>query len=171
MSSLFNSGDVLSWSNREEAKKYIGEEGYFADSLENLEEIIKNRKIHTLVEIGADVSCFFSKKEHEYSFRFGLFLPVDKVLPVPKRPKKYRPFKTIEELKRTLNVEFLDALTFREKCTFRQYCAVFNGFCDTKDELDGVGFGGAYKTPLDLFNHYEWYDEKTEKWMPFGVEE
>ena len=31
MSKLFDKKDIFSWSNCEEAKKYIGEEGYFRD--------------------------------------------------------------------------------------------------------------------------------------------
>ena len=170
MSNLFDKKDVFSWANSEDARQYIGKEGYLADSLEKIEELVRNERVYTLKGVSANVSCFI---EDEYGFSFGLFLPADKVLPVPMRPKKYRPFKSIEEFRKTLNdIDFLDALTIREKhYTFRQYCAVFNGYGDTNDELDEVGFGGAYKTPVDLFNHYEWYDEKTEKWMPFGVEE
>lgn len=169
MSNLFDKKDVFSWSNCEEARQYIGEEGYFRDTYcESL--AAWHRGILQDVDQSMPVDCIFEDDENEV---FGLFLPVGKVLPVPMRPKKYRPFKSIEEFRKTLNnINFLDALTFREKhYTFRKYCAVFNGYGDSNDELDGVGFGGAYKTPVDLFNHYEWYDEKTEKWMPFGVEE
>jgi hypothetical protein len=33
MSNLFDKKDIFSWANCEEAKKYIGEEGYFCDEL------------------------------------------------------------------------------------------------------------------------------------------
>ena len=114
MSSLFNTEDVLSWANRDKAEAYVGKEGYFADSLEKLEGVIKNRIIYTLIEVGVDVSCF---REGEYKFRFGLFLPTDKVLPVPIRPKKYRPFRTVEEFSQTLGVkELLGAkMTYKRK--------------------------------------------------------
>ena len=34
MSNLFDKKDVISWANCEEAKEYIGEEGYFRDDFQ-----------------------------------------------------------------------------------------------------------------------------------------
>lgn len=168
MSKLFDKKDIFSWSNCEEAKKYIGEKGYFRDDYQ-ADLAAWRQGILQEIDPSLPVDCTF---EDEENCAHGLFLPADKVK--QQEPKKWRPFKTIDEFKKTLNsINFLDALTFREKHdTSHQYCAVFDGFVDTNGELDRVSLGGKFWTAAELFNHYEWFDdEKTEDWQPFGVEE
>ena len=75
MSKLFDKKDVYSWSNLEDAKKYIGEEGYFCDTYhESLPAWYKG--ILQDVDQDMPVDCIFEEEENEV---FGLFLPANKI--------------------------------------------------------------------------------------------
>lgn len=76
MSKLFNKKDVYSWANLEEAKKYIGEEGYFCD--ECREDLgTWHKGLLQDVDQSMPVDCIFENEENEV---FGLFLPACKVM-------------------------------------------------------------------------------------------
>lgn len=95
---LFDKKDVFSWSNCEEAKKYIGKEGYFGDSLRELQKNIEDDKSRTLSNVMENnVIDFVFRPLDTFSdvLCFGLFLPASKVI---KLEKKYRPFKSHREL-------------------------------------------------------------------------
>ena len=71
----FDKKDVYSWSNCEEARQYIGDEGYFRDTYcESL--AAWHRGILQDVDPSMPVDCIFEDEENEI---FGLFLPADKV--------------------------------------------------------------------------------------------
>ena len=164
MSNLFDKKDVFSWANSKDARQYIGKEGYFADSLEKLEEAIKNGIIHTLIEVGTDVSCF---KEHECKFKFGLFLPADKI----KEPetKKWRPFKNLEEFKTELNgIEYGDVVRFRQKSDHAiKLYGGYLGHSEKDGQLLAIALGAFFYSPEKLFEHYEVLNKG--EWQPFGV--
>ena len=109
MSKLFDKKDVISWANCEEAKKYIGEEGYFRDDYqEDLAAWYKG--LLQEIDPSMPIDCTF---ENENNDVYGLFLPACKV----KQSPHWRPFETTKELKDALGVtELLGAkITYRRK--------------------------------------------------------
>lgn len=106
---VFDKKDVFSWANCEQAKAYIGKEGYFTNNFKGLiDSVTNNRPTHTLINIidNGDIDCFFA---NDITFAYGLFLPADKVKEVEK-PKKYRPFKNLNELKQCISKDTLTCL-------------------------------------------------------------
>lgn len=78
MRKFFEREDIISWSNAEDAKKYVETEGYFGDSYQELITKVKKNLTSTLWYVfpAEDVNCVF---EDVYEIKAGLFLPVDKV--------------------------------------------------------------------------------------------
>lgn len=71
----FDKKDVFSWSNCEEAEKYLGEEGYFRDDYqEDLAAWYKG--FLKDVDQSMPVDCIFEDEENDVH---GLFLPADRV--------------------------------------------------------------------------------------------
>lgn len=74
----FDKKDVYSWSNAEDAKKYIGKEGYFSNNFSALKIKVRNcDELTVLKNIDSYGICCFNTDEHFEGF--GLFLPADKV--------------------------------------------------------------------------------------------
>lgn len=168
MSKLFNKKDVYSWSNLEDAKKYIGEEGYFCDGFtEDLGAWHKG--LLQDVNQSMPVDYIFEDEENEV---FGLFLPADKV---KQSKKKFRPFQTVEEFSKTLGIkELLGAeITFRFKEKPQKiHVSVITekGFWSQENitTLDSVVMGGCDFTMNELFTDWEWLKDGSQ-WQPFGV--
>lgn len=170
MSSLFNTEDVLSWANCEEAKKYIGEEGYFRDDYqEDLAAWYKG--ILQEIDPSMPVDCTF---ETENNNVYGLFLPADRVKQA--RSPNWRPFETTQELKDALGVnELLGAkITYRRK---DNHLYTYNGIVtkythmssdDNKTIFCSINLGVTVFSLHELFTEYE-FDHFG--WQPFGVEE
>lgn len=88
---IFDIKDVKSWATRHDVK--IGDEGYFANDIHFLDDIVSMNLIGAIEEIDEnDVLCF--KKNGTNNF--GFFLPIDAVKK-DKSKKKYRPFKDAYE--------------------------------------------------------------------------
>lgn len=83
---IFNIKDVKSWANRHDVK--VGDEGYFADSIEELKT--EDNRTRTIENIFDDDAFCFRSPTNKYSF----FLPLDAV----KKEKKYRHIKNMAEL-------------------------------------------------------------------------
>ena len=81
----FDVTQVLSFSNREEAKKYLKKEGYFGDSFGELEAAIQNKTFGSCVDLNKimdEVICFVigtDWNDYYHHFAYGLFIPADKV--------------------------------------------------------------------------------------------
>jgi len=172
---VFNKKDVFSWANAEEARQYIGKEGYFSDvCYSDLKLWIKAE----LIDISRDsdiASVFMSsepvQEDDDEPFSYGLFLPTDKV---KQKEKKYRPFKTIGEFLNTLNVGFGSVLVYRRKDEpDMEYVSTFTSYRRYKPTggLYSVLLGGQSYIVKDLLDKYEWYNAQTEEWCSFGVEE
>lgn len=75
---VFDIKDIISWSNSEDAKKYVETEGYFGNCLQDLIENVNNNSTSTLWNVFSadEVHCIF---EDIYDVKYGLFLPADKV--------------------------------------------------------------------------------------------
>lgn len=92
----FNKSDLITWANRDKA--IIGNNYYFADSLDNMECKIEKGEIGTLIDInGNEIVTPFKTKSNFYSY--ACILPIDAV----KEEKKYRPLKNIKELFKLIN--------------------------------------------------------------------
>ena len=170
----FDNKDIFSWSNAEEAKTYIGREGYFADSLKELQECVSNDDFYTLSSIdfdsNTDVDSIFLITNIDY--RYALFLPSDKVKKV-EEPKKWRPFGNMDEFTKcilnSLNVspihyiiEIEDTFTAKQ-CTIQILGKFKNGLI--------LPIYGA-QTFEQLFNRFKIFNDYHEiGWQPFGVEE
>lgn len=65
---------IFSWSNSTDAEKYIGMDGYFGNSLDELKENIsyKSPKVLSEIHLGACVNDVFVDTDRIY---YGLFLP------------------------------------------------------------------------------------------------
>lgn len=75
---VFDREDIISWSNAEDAKKYVEQEGFLGDSYQELITKVKKNSTSTLWYVfpAEDVNCVF---EDVYEIKYGLFLPIDKV--------------------------------------------------------------------------------------------
>ena len=162
MSKLFDKKDIFSWASCEEAKKYIGEEGYFCDEFkEDLSAWHKGMLQD--VDQSMPVDCIFEDEENEV---FGLFLPADKVKQ-QEPEKKWRPFKDCAEFVRTVGCGLGDRLTIRRKGLqiVRNVLVL-----ELAQGLGTLGLGTHIFCYRKLFDDYEWQDQEG-NWQPFGVEE
>lgn len=161
---IFDRKDVYSWSNAEEAKKYIGKKGYMSDSIIGLKEAINISRVYELKDIDEDSSFCFYRPQVNYGR--GLFLPADKVKEVEE--KKWRAFRTYDELKENGLILGLH-LPYRRKDNIKQRnVGIITCFQLVDNELK-ISIGPNTFSLNQLFNEYERYDEL--EWKPFGIEE
>lgn len=166
----FDIKDVFSWSNAEDAKQYIGKQGYFADNLNDLQECVSNNNFKTLFSLDldpeTDVDSIFSITESDYYY--ALFLPEEKVKEVEE--KKYRPFKNVAEFKKYIYGDYCFSC-------IEQIIKIENINTSEIYELMIVGaFVNGLVLPLygaltmdQLFNKFKL--KINDQFLPFGVEE
>lgn len=168
----FDIKDVFSWSNAEDAKAYLGKECYFADSIFTLQDNINNNKVYILEKVAnndkTDVTSLFIFFGPVSEFRWGLCLPADKVKKV-EEPKKYRPFKDLNEFAKTLNLAKIlgSEIIYFVKTTGISGSAIITRESTYKTK-SVITLGGGALSMEDLFDSYEWLD-KNGVWKPFGV--
>ena len=119
----FNREDIISWSNSEDAKKYVEQLVYLGNSYQELITKVKENSTSTLwyVFSAEDVNCVF---EDVHGVKNGLLLPTDKVREVDEndifahlykvKEKRYRPFKSMEEFIKTIG-DIGTIITYRTK--------------------------------------------------------
>lgn len=155
----FNIKDVKSWANRHDVK--VGDEGYFADSIENLKtEDNRTRMIEDISD--NDAFCFRTPSKW-----CSFFLPLDAV----KKEKKYRPLKKIKDFHDCGVIKGEDdcligsVLTLRDKKNYNL----------TRDmKVTDVEY--SFDTVLRInrcslvyfFSYFDIYING--EWVPFGVE-
>lgn len=164
----FDIKDIKSWSNRHDVK--VGDEGYFCNHISDLCDMrdVESTKIERIYDNQA--SCFSSTAFYGgYSF----FLPLNAVKENKPKEKRYRPFKTINELEKTLN---------KVNRSAHQFMCVGNDiFIRDKNQMthlmitridrdvktnEVINVNGM--SPIYLFNNYE--IRVGAEWLPFGVE-
>ena len=170
MSELFNKEDIFTIVNAEEAKQYIGKEGYFASNLAELKKNI-NSDSHILSDILDDnASARFMYVDKCTDMVFELFLPADKV---KQTEKKWRPFRYMDEFSYHIFMvknfhSILHTIKVEDKQTSIRY------------ELNIIGeFEKGLVLPIygaltfqELFERLKIYNENHQiGWQPFGVEE
>lgn len=152
----FDIKDVKSWYNRHDVK--VGDEGYFADSIEELKT--EDNRTRTIENIFDDEAFCFRSPTNKYSF----FLPLDAV----KKEKKYRPLKSIDEMDCLFDCSVMSAknfLTYRNKASGKIYIELLFSVCRDKDDI----LRSINNIPVqNLFNYFE--IRKNGEWLPFGVE-
>lgn len=137
--------------------KYVGETGYFSDSMcrfQDLTTCVKN----TLTGIDKDIGAGDYIFETEYG-NYRYFLPESLVKPIE---KKYRVFSLNEFLER---YEIGDTIKYRIKNCEVDEQAMLIGF----QSNDYVLLGNCRYNLKELFNNYELNYKN--KWQPFGIEE
>ena len=164
----FDKKDVFTCVNAEDAKNYIGEEGYLSDTLINLQNRVDNSSLETLDSINELQPYPFSAN----GLASLLFLPANKVKEI-EEPKKWRPFGNMDEFTKcilnSLNVspihhiiEIEDTFTAKQ-CTIQILGKFKNGLI--------LPIYGA-QTFEQLFNRFKIFNDYHEiGWQPFGVEE
>nr|DAD81858.1 MAG TPA: hypothetical protein [Siphoviridae sp. ctvyM23] len=158
----FDVKDIKSWYNRHDVKK--GDEGYFADSIEELKtEDNRTRMIEDIFD--DDASCFRTP-----SNRYSFFLPLDAV----KADKKYRPFKNLNEIQSVLcggdvtKYAFFDVgthLTVRHKDERNREQVIL---ITSIEYIDGHLYLINDRGLDEWFNNFELLVNDT--WVHFGIE-
>ena len=155
---------IFSWANCEEAKQYIGKEGFIGNRLGEINENVKRGCTVTLQDVEDDtVDCFYFEMGIFKDCSAGLFLPLDKVKEVEE--KKYRPFKNIDEFMNHLDL----------KCLMNNYIKVEDINTSEIYELMIVGaFVNRLVLPLygaltmdQLFRKFKL--KFNDQFVPFGV--
>ena len=169
---VFDRKDVFSWSNAESVEPYIGKAGYFSDNFDlNLSGwatgVLKN------VCPNNPVNAIFGNGD--YRFKYGLFLPVDKVKEVEEVKevkiieKKWRAYKNLKEF----DYKVGDIIRLRRKWDREsEYLYLITGFMHLNNI---VCINGESYTFEYLFDQYEIFKSNVclhfGAWFPFGVEE
>lgn len=155
----FDIKDVKSWYNRHDVK--VGDEGYFADEIEELKA--EDNRTRVITEIIDDHAFCFRTPTNRYSF----FLPLN-AAKKDKPEKKYRPLKSIDEMECLFDCSVMSAknfLTYRNKTSGKIYIELLFSVCRDKDDI----LSSINNIPVqNLFNYFE--IRKNGEWLPFGIE-
>lgn len=160
----FDKKDIFTCVTADEAIAYIGNNGYFANSLSGFNHIDCFAP-YSLdeVQIGTD-KPFVYKKES-----YALFLPANKIKDV-EETKKWRAF-IFEEFTKIYSMNKpLKIFIYREKGTNITFFALYNGYVKG-GEISSINLGGQFYTLQTLFDKYELFNDDLGKWQPFGVQE
>lgn len=158
--------DILTCLDIEEAKQFIGQRGYFSDSLYCFSNLF-GIKYNILTDV-KDNDLPFKMDDGDY-WRF--FIPESRII-IENREKKWRPY-TLEEFCNIFTVGF--PIKFRKKGEKRdEWVSVLAGYWNHQvgDEvLTYIFIGPVQYTLEELFEDYEWKNPGTNEWKLFGVEE
>ena len=165
----------LTCFDAEEAKQFIGKEGYFAGDL-SVYQKLDYFQTWTLQEIKNNISrCF---KDNVLNEHWNYFLPKEWVQEKEPEPE-WKPYDldTLREDKILLG----KTITFRRKTKdngARIVTAIYNAKSENSDDIDDseILLGGEWFGFLELFECYEIFDSvygdsKICKWRPFGYQE
>lgn len=181
----FDVKDIKSWANRHDVRT-LSVTGFFGNSLSEIDDEIKRYnngekdRLHELYMI-SDNGCycfgyalyFADTGAFSGTNNFAFFLPLDAVKKDKPKEKRYRPFKTIDELEKALN---------KDNRSAHQFMCVGNDiFIRDKNQIthlmitridrdaktnEVINVNGM--SPIYLFNNYE--IRVGAEWLPFGVE-
>lgn len=158
----------LSCLDTDEAKEFIGKEGYFTDCLAVFTNVRRYEKKWMLKAIDEKAQrCF----EDADGVCWDYFLPAEWVKP-EELECKWRPF-TLDEFVKRFDLEIgTRVFLIRSKTTpVNQRRLLLTGIIQDKEPCScGVCLGGFYFTFSDLFQMFDVRFGKND-WQPFGVEE
>ena len=155
-----DTGSILTCFTAEDAKKYVGQKGFFADEIYAYHDL-DHVDFRTLDRVDDDHVPFVVPGNLCYQF----FLPAEFVRPAEE--KKWRPFTLDEFLKR---FPLLSPVTYREKKHSNCFTLCVTGYGCLEHGTAMVYLGGFHNGLNTLFDCYELKD-KDGNWTPFGVEE
>lgn len=163
----FDIKNVKSWANRYDVK--VGDEGYFADSIEDLKT--EDNRTRMIAEILDDHAFCFRTPTNRYSF----FLPLDAVKEDKSKEKKYRPFKSMIELTEiaeitnpnSYNVMGVDEVLFVKRKCNGHYEKVLITHLEYDKYHNLIAINN--KNLKTWFENYE-LKNGFGKYVPFGVE-
>lgn len=157
--------DILTPFDVGKAKEFVGQKGFFANSIDCFRAGEPYCKYGTLLNVfdTPDQTDPFQRRDDGDLYSF--FLPENRLKPTE---KKYRPY--------TLG-EFSGKFAIGAPVVFRSkgeptvvWTAILTGYRQ-QEESGATVFMGAYPYKLDeLFKLYERYEDETGSWDPFGVE-
>lgn len=151
--------DILTCFDIERAKEFIGQKGYFADSLYCFDDLGSCYR-DTLTDACDGQAGPFRRMETDNYQRF--FIPESSL------KKKYRPY-TLEEFEGIFPIG--QPIEFKAKETdgvrFRLALLGYREY----SEGANIYIGPYYYDLEELFEDYEWHEGATGDWVPFGVEE
>ena len=154
--------DILTIFDIERAKEFIGQKGYFADSLYYFDDL-ESCYYDTLTDACDGQGGPFHRRG-DVSYQ-EFFIPESSLKPAE---KKYRPY-TLEEFKDTFPIG--KPIKYRERGAEegRERYLILNGYWKSKDDMY-VYIGPFSYTFEDLCDAYEWEFPFGGDWIPFGVE-
>lgn len=173
----FDEKDLITWANRDKA--VIGNEYYFASSLDAMECYINNEpsRKRKLIKIDKN-SCSYTFENSRHNY-YACILPVDAV----KEPeKKYRACKTIQEFCKlvtsntTIQPDGPDGqrsligciVHIRNKITDAKYSTAISNIAIGMDNCVRIELTPRLYEPLKvIFENYE--IEINGEWLPIGV--
>lgn len=164
----------LTCFDTEEAKKFIGEKGYFNHNLSRF-CYLKNCTPAYLRNIFVrSESCFEASRIDWPNTDYKYFLPAEWVKPEEPECKecKWRPF-TLDEFVKRFDLEVGTRVFLIRSITtpVNQRRLLLTGIIQDKDPcVCGVYLGGCYFTFSDLFDLYDVRFGQND-WQPFGVED
>ena len=157
--------DILTIFDIDRAKQFIGQKGYFADSLYCFDDLGSCYR-DTLTDACDGQAGPFRRMETDNYQQF--FIPESSLKP---EEKKLRPY--------TLK-EFEDIFPIGEPIKYRERgrggserYLILNGYWNDKScgEITTYAYIGPFSFTLeDLFAAYEWEDPFNGDWRPFGAE-
>ena len=190
----FDINDVFNSKDAEKAKKYLNQKGYFADSLEDLDENLKldnPRKGSLLVHVGV-LTDLYDDKFGTYAFgtdsgvEFKYFLPYDSVSnrkffnlfkPSHKEEHKveYRPCENIKEVMNLVGVgsrknDLIGVVVTLKNKTFGTIIrTMITEVLEFEDGTCDIVLGNTQFTLKDAFDIYE--INIGDEYLPFGVKD
>lgn len=184
----FDIADVFGLNDIEQAKRYIGKKGYFADTLEMLDRTLTNcstclkEKLCCIGNLEKDFGYYCTKTSSKTIIGFRYFLPLDKVRKEyicdfnadSLDDVKYRACKNIVEVMELLDKEEHGSnlvgtiIYIRHKITKTTETAMITNVQRRSNGEYLLIFGNAGYTLNDLFNCIDIRIKG--KYQPFGVE-
>lgn len=150
--------DILTCFDIERAKEFVGQKGYFADSLYCFDDL-GSCCYGTLVDACDGQAGPFHRRDNSYEQFF---------LPESSLKKKYRPY-TLDEFCDKFPAGRPIKLRMRGGDEIGNFLLI--GYWQKQGKEDAYIYIGRGSYDLEeLFENYEWYDDATGDWAPFGVE-
>lgn len=157
--------DILTPFDTERAEQFIGQKGYFGIRLVYFSDLKKYCMYGTLAHILANPVQVdpFLKMEGDDQYQF--FIPESSLKPIE---KKYRPY-TLEEFMTIFPIGRPIEFKAKETDGVRLRLALL-GYREYSEGAN-IYIGPYYYDLEELFEDYEWHEDATGDWVPFGVEE
>ena len=154
--------DILTIFDIDRAKLFIGEKGYFAESLYYFDDLGSCYHGTLTDTCDGQAGPFHRREDNSYQ---QFFLPESSLKPIE---KKYRSY-ALEEFEDLFPIGGPIEFRAKEAAAKVRLRFVLVGY---REYGEGINiYIGTYTFTLEeLFKEYEWYEDATGDWVPFGVE-